>query len=233
VSTEKGKKKKGVLSQILRKFFTTRDSILEIMQQEGVDTREGDTDGAGVRISWKRGENTASFMKADKKGRFFVGQKFASQTTWGMNYKKSRYGKWSINTKITTTPAVIQVNVRPAQGKRGGWLINVHNQTPYFKENKFVFRCRWANYWASDAMIVAGLVTKFQGGKSGKSMFLSEVLDDHARAAMVIDNVQAFLFWNNMDRLPSHEERMEKKWAEAREREIFFRNWKKNILVTC
>jgi len=232
VSTVKENKEKGMLSQILRKFFITRDSILEIMQQEDVDTREGETDGAGVRISWKRGENTASFMKADKKGRLFVGQKFASQTTWGMNYKKSRYGKWSVNTKITTTPAVIQVNVRPAQGKRGGWLINVHNQTPYFKENKFVFRCHWANYWASDAMIVAGLVAKFQGGKSGKSMFLGEVLGDDQRATMVLDNIQSLLFWSNMDKLPSHEERMEKKRTEAFERDFFFRNWKKSFPIT-
>lgn len=234
MSTVKENKEKGMLSQILRKFFKReggRKNILEVMQDNGVDTREGTDSGSGVRISWKRGIDSLSFFKTDKKGRLFVGQKFSSVTTWGLNYKLNK-GKWSIINKITTTPAVIQVNIRPANGKRGGWLINVHNQTAFFKDDRFVFRCRWANYWASDAMIVAGLVSKCQNGKLGKSAPLSEVLGDYERVAMVIENIQDYLICCNMDKLPSHEERMAAKRYEELEKSIFHRQWRKSFPIT-
>lgn len=239
MSTVKGNEKKGKLSQILRKFFRREYgnlNLFEVMWVECVDLRGGKDCSAGIRISWNRGVETPSESKTDKKNRLFIARKFISETTWGMNYTKAKnkYGEraFRVNTKITTTPAVVQINVRRATGKRGGWFINVHEQVPFFKEDRFVFRCKWINYWASDAMIVAGLASKFQGGKLGKAIYLNEVLGNPDRVQMVIDMANDHQLLCGQPILPSHADRMEKKMTEQEMKNDFFREWKKNILVT-
>lgn len=234
------KKEKGLLSQILRKFFRREGgskNLAEVMADSGVDLREGKDSSAGIRISWKRGQDGKRFIRIDVKGRVFVGQKFSGETTWGLNFrqpKTNQYGerKWGIINKITTTPAVIQINVRAATGKRGGWFINVHEQVPFFKEDRFVFRCSWRNYWASDAMVVAGLASKFTNGKLGKAIYLNEVLGDSERVALVIEMVNECQEFSGKEPLPSHEARMNKKMWDKIEREEFLRQWKNDKLVT-
>ena len=223
-----------MLSQILRKFFRREGgskNLSEVMADNGVDLRGGKDSSAGIRICWTRGQDGNRFTRIDVKGRVFISQKFSGETTWGLNFRQSK-NKWGIINKITTTPAVIQINVRQATGKRGGWFINVHEQVPFFKEDRFVFRCSWRNYWASDAMVVAGLASKFTNGKLGKAIYLNEVLGDPERVALVIEMVNEYMEFFNWEPLPSHEARMSKKMLDAIEKELFFRQWKNDMLVT-
>ncbi len=228
------KKQKGLLSQILRKFFCReggRKTLSEVMADSGVDLREGKDSSSGIRISWKRGQDGNRFTRIDVKGRVFISQKFSGETTWGLNFRQSK-NKWGIINKITTTPAVIQINDRQATGKRGGWFINVHEQVPFFKEDRFVFRCSWRNYWASDAMVVAGLASKFTNGKLGKAIYLNEVLGNPERVALVIQMVNDYMEFFSWEPLPSHEERMAAKRYEELEKSIFHHQWRKSFPIT-
>lgn len=131
-----------------------------------INFRNGDV--CGNFVTWVRGEHTSPYMKADKKGRIFVAQKFMTDITWGI----SPFGKLFIQ------PGIIQLNVLKSNSKRGGWLIRTHVQTPILaRTKKFQFHNKWVGYWASDAMLEAGLMVKASDHKFGKPIFIKDVLD--------------------------------------------------------
>lgn len=124
-------------------------------------------------ITWTRSYSTDPYVKKDIKGRLLVAQKYATQISWGIE-----------GSKLKMIPGIIQVNVLKARGKRGGWLIRVHKQTPVLSQKtlKFVFCNRWDGYWASDAMIQKGLMVRMDKGlkkikgkpNPGKAAFVSD-----------------------------------------------------------
>lgn len=121
------------------------------------------------KIQWIRGENTDRYYRTDKKGRLFVARKFEDVSFWQINPLK--------NYKLSIKPAIIQMNVLRASGKRGGYLIRLHMQTPLLsKTGKFQFQGKWVGYWASEQMLEAGLWTKSVRGKFGKPSYINDTV---------------------------------------------------------
>lgn len=128
----------------------------------GIDLRDGQI--KKNTISWTRWKNEPLRLKTDKKGRIFAA------------YGRSATVSLRIKLHMQTTASrsnVIQINVRKATGKRGGWLINTHVVTPVLSRNgKFQFLGKWENYWASEQMLDAGLVSKVVRGKLSEAMLM-------------------------------------------------------------
>jgi hypothetical protein len=127
--------------------------LASAFRQFGVNTRDGLV--MTRVITWTRSNDTKPYVKKDVKGRLLVAQKYMTPISWGIE-----------GSKLKIFPGIIQINVLKARGKRGGWLIGVHRQTPVLSQKtmKFVFCCRWDNYWASDAMLEKSLMVRMDKG---------------------------------------------------------------------
>lgn len=129
-----------------------------VFSQFGINTREGLV--MTRVVTWTRSHNTEPYVKKDVKGRLLVAQKYMATISWGIE-----------GSKLRVFPGIIQVNVLKARGKRGGWLIRVHKQTPLLSQKtlKFVFSNKWEGYWASEAMMESGLMVRMDKGLKKKS----------------------------------------------------------------
>ena len=165
----------SIFQAVIAVMMYTASDLWETLIKLGIDTRNTISiplweEKYGCQtLRWNRGEDTAAYMKADKKGRIFVAQKFAAQIGWGVSSKK----------KMIVIPGIIQLNVLKSNSKRGGWLIRTHVQTPVLaRTSKFQFHGKWVGYWASDAMLEAGLMVKASNHKFGKPMRISDVISE-------------------------------------------------------
>jgi len=129
-----------------------------VFSQFGINTREGLV--MARVVTWTRSYDTKPYVKKDVKGRLLVAQKYMTPISWGIE-----------GSKLMIIPGIIQVNVLKARGKRGGWLIRVHKQTPLLSQKtlKFVFSNKWEGYWASEAMMESGLMVRMDKGLKKKS----------------------------------------------------------------
>lgn len=127
--------------------------LASVFSQFGINTREGMV--MTRVVIWTRSHDTKPYVKKDVKGRLLVAQKYWAQISWGIE-----------GSKLRVLPGVIQINVLRARGKKGGWLINVHKQTPLLSQKtmKFVFCNKWEGYWASDELLKAGLMVRMDKG---------------------------------------------------------------------
>lgn len=128
----------------------------------GIDVRDGQI--KNNTISWTRWKNEPLRLKTDKKGRIFAAYGRSANVSLRIKLHK----------QMTASKSnIIQINVRKATGKRGGWLINTHVVTPVLSRNgKFQFLGKWENYWASDQMLDAGLMSKVVRGKLSGAMIM-------------------------------------------------------------
>jgi hypothetical protein len=127
--------------------------LASVFSQFGINTREGMV--MTRVVTWIRSYKTGPYVKKDIKGRLLVAQKYWTQISWGIE-----------GSKLRVFPGIIQINVLKARGKKGGWLINIHKQTPLLSQKtmKFVFCNRWEGYWASDELLKAGLMVRMDKG---------------------------------------------------------------------
>lgn len=132
--------------------------LASALRQFGINTREGMV--MTRVVTWTRSYDTKPYVKKDVKGRLLVAQKYMTPISWGIE-----------GSKLMIIPGIIQVNVLKARGKRGGWLIRVHKQTPLLSQKtlKFVFSNKWEGYWASEAMMENGLMVRMDKGHKKKS----------------------------------------------------------------
>lgn len=179
---------------IMQVFMALQQSgidIKSVLENLGVDTREGIcyyTSWGTLR--WNKGMNTDPYTKVDIKGRLFAAQKFEGIVEWGVS--RGTWVKDELVPKQLITSAVIQINVLKARGKRGGWIIGIHNIFPILAKNgKIRFCCKWENYWASESMLTAGLIAMSKKGKLQKAAFINKVIDRNAPidAQKIIDLV--------------------------------------------
>lgn len=166
----------SIFQAVIAVMMYTASDLWEALMKLGIDTRNNITiplweEKHGCQtVRWNRGEDTAAYMKADKKGRIFVAQKFSAQIGWGISSKK----------KMIIIPGIIQLNVLKSNSKRGGWLIRTHVQTPVLARTlKFQFHGKWVGYWASDAMLEAGLMVRASNHKFSKAMLINDVISEH------------------------------------------------------
>lgn len=138
-----------------------------------VNIRDGlITHNRGVhKIEWFRGENKPAQYRIDKKGRLFVAVKYCGFSSWAIDTNRTK-------NQLRVKPAIIQMNVLRASGKRGGYLIRFHVQTPVLaRTKKFQFHGKWVGYWASEKMLENGLWTKSSNGKFGAATTINKVID--------------------------------------------------------
>lgn len=161
-----------IMQAILAVILHNNKTMEEAFAFFAVNTRDGyclESREGNPRIYWMRGEDTTPYCKLDKKGRLFVARKFWNTCSWGINLETG---------KLTIKPAIIQMNVLKSNSKRGGWLIRLHVQVPVLaRTKKFQFHGKWVGYWASDAMLEAGLMTKASNGKFGKAITVESVIN--------------------------------------------------------
>lgn len=168
-----------ILQAILGVILHNNKTVEEAFAFFNVNTREGVISlGSNIqKIMWVRGEETRPYYKLDKKGRLFVARKLMDICSWGIN---------SNSGKLVIKPVIIQMNVLKSNSKRGGWLIRLHVQTPILaRTKKFQFHGKWVGYWASDAMLEAGLMAKASNNKFGKALLIKDVVNH----AYVIEQV--------------------------------------------
>lgn len=161
-----------ILQAIFAVILHNNKSMEEAFAFFGINTREGFiTYYRGVhKIEWFRGEDKPAQYRIDKKGRLFVAVKFAGYSSWAIDTKRAK-------NNLRISPAMIQMNVLRASGKRGGYLIRLHMQTPILaKTKKFQFHGKWVGYWASEKMLENGLWTKSSNGKFGKATLIDKTI---------------------------------------------------------
>jgi hypothetical protein len=161
-----------ILQAILAVVLHNNQSMEEAFAFFAVNTRDGFTyqNGSVHKIDWIRGENTAPYYRIDKKGRLFVARKFENISSWAIDTNK-------VKNNLRVKPAMIQMNVLRASGKRGGYLIRLHVQTPILaRTKKFQFHGKWVGYWASETMLQSGIWTKSANGKFGKATLINDVI---------------------------------------------------------
>ena len=158
----------AIISVILHNSHTMEQAFAFF----AVNIRDGFiTHNRGVhKIEWFRGENKPAQYRIDKKGRLFVAVKYAAISSWSIDTNRTK-------NQLRIKPAIIQMNVLRASGKRGGYLIRFHVQTPILAQTKkFQFHGKWIGYWASETMLNNGLWTKSSNGKFGKATFIKNVV---------------------------------------------------------
>lgn len=161
------------MQALLGVLLHNNQSMEEAFTFFAVNTRSGliSSRGGVHKIEWIRGENTAPYFRVDKKGRLFVARKFMNVSSWSIDTNRFK-------NQLRVKPAMIQMNVLRASGKRGGYLIRLHVQTPILaKTKKFQFHGKWVGYWASEIMLENGLWTKSSNGKFGKATLIKDVID--------------------------------------------------------
>lgn len=159
-----------ILQALIGVILHNNQSMEKAFAFFAVNTREGFTSySSGVhKIQWIRGEETAPYYRIDKKGRLFVARKFMDFSSWSIDTNRSK-------NQLRVKPATIQMNVLRASGKRGGYLIRLHVQTPILaKTKKFQFHGKWVGYWASETMLESGIWTKSSNGKFGKATLIND-----------------------------------------------------------
>jgi hypothetical protein len=159
-----------ILQAVIAVMLHSNNNLGAALQFFNINTRDGISyRGESTKgLEWVRGEDTEAYMKADKKGRLFVAQKYMTVVRWGITSSNKLYLK----------SGIIQMNVLKSNSKRGGWLIRFHVQTPVLaRTKKFQFHGKWVGYWASDAMLEAGLMAKASNNKFGKAVLINEVFN--------------------------------------------------------
>lgn len=162
-----------IMQALLGVLLHNNQSMEEAFAFFAVNTRSGliSSWGGVHKIEWIRGENTEAYFRIDKKGRLFVAKKFMNVSSWSIETNR-------LKNQLRVKPAMIQMNVLRASGKRGGYLIRLHVQTPILaKTKKFQFHGKWVGYWASEAMLQSGLWTKSSNGKFGKATLINDVIN--------------------------------------------------------
>lgn len=159
----------AIISVILHNSHTMEQAFAFF----AVNIRDGFiTHNRGVhKIEWFRGENKPAQYRIDKKGRLFVAVKYCGFSSWAIDTNRMK-------NQLRVKPAIIQMNVLRASGKRGGYLIRFHVQTPVLaRTKKFQFHGKWVGYWASEKMLENGLWTKSSNGKFGAATAINKVID--------------------------------------------------------
>ena len=162
-----------IMQALLGVLLHNNQSMEEAFAFFAVNTRSGliSSWGGVHKIEWIRGENTEAYFRIDKKGRLFVARKFMNVSSWSIDTNRFK-------NQLRVKPAMIQMNVLRASGKRGGYLIRLHVQTPILaKTKKFQFHGKWVGYWASETMLQNGLWTKSSNGKFGKATLIKDVIN--------------------------------------------------------
>ena len=170
-----------IMQAILAIVLHNNQSMEQAFAFFAVNTRGGLVYQKGTThiIQWTRGENTDHYYRIDKKGRLFVARKFQNVCSWAIDTNK-------VKNNLHIKPAMIQMNVLRASGKRGGYLIRLHIQTPVLaRTKKFQFHGKWVGYWASETMLENGLWTKSSNGKFGKALYISDTISHR----IVMDSV--------------------------------------------
>lgn len=161
-----------ILQAIISVILHNSHNMEEAFAFFSVNTREGFISYyRGIhKIEWFRGEDKPAEFRIDKKGRLFVAVKLSGTSSWSIDTKRKK-------NQLRVNPAIIQMNVLRASGKRGGYLIRFHVQTPILaRTKKFQFHGKWVGYWASEKMLENGLWTKSSNGKFGKATLIDKTI---------------------------------------------------------
>lgn len=161
-----------ILQALLGVLLHNQQTMEEAFAFFAVNTRDGFvTYYNGVhKIEWIRGEETNLHLKVDKKGRLFVAKKFENFCSWSIDTNRTK-------NQLRVKPAIIQMNVLRASGKRGGYLIRFHVQTPILaRTKKFQFHGKWIGFWTNDTMLQNNLWTRSSKGKFGKATFIDKFI---------------------------------------------------------
>lgn len=161
-----------ILQAIISVILHNSHNMEEAFAFFSVNTREGFISYyRGIhKIEWFRGEDKPAEFRIDKKGRLFVAVKLSGTSSWSIDTRRTK-------NQLRVNPAIIQMNVLRATGKRGGYLIRFHVQTPILaRTKKFQFHGKWVGYWASEKMLENGLWTKSSNGKFGKATLIDKTI---------------------------------------------------------